>query len=368
MGRLGLKGIGKLFGNSRGLDRLHIEVGPGEIVGLTGPSGAGKTTTCRMIAGLEFPSEGEVLFDGKPGNSLSTQDRNVAFMFESYALYPHFTVLDNITFPLRAPKHKNRYTSEEIRKRVSDLIQLVEIESLEGRFPNELSGGQKQRVALCRTLVQEPSVYLLDEPISHLDAKLSYRLRGEIRRRLIQTDIPTLWTTPNALEALSIADRVLVLVNGRVQQTGTPQEIYRHPANTEVARLVGDPPINLVIGNIEREDGTLFFRHSSFRLPLGEPLRNRLESKAKGESVTLGIRPTEIQILECPTEEEGHAGEVYVFEPFGKYVILSVRLGGDVIKAKISHLRTYQPGERVKLRFDESNLLAFDASAGQMIL
>jgi multiple sugar transport system ATP-binding protein len=364
--RLELRGIGKQFGKNRALDQLDLEIGPGEIIGMTGPSGAGKTTTCRLAAGLEFPSEGEVCFDGKNSNSLPTQDRNVAFMFESYALYPHFTVLDNITFPLRAPKHRNRYRPEEIERRAAELIQGVEIEGLENRFPNELSGGQRQRVALCRTLIQEPRVYLLDEPISHLDAKLSYRLRGEIRRRLIQTETPTLWTTPNALEALSIADRVVVLVSGRVQQVGPPQEIYRQPANTEVARLVGDPPINLLTGTIGSENGALFFQHDAFRLRLSDTLKSDLEARAKGEKITLGIRPTEIHVLEGPGE--GHAGEVYVFEPFGKYIVLSVRLGEDVIKVKTSHLRLYQPGEKVRLQFEQPNLLAFDPTAGNRVL
>ena len=366
MSRLELRGIGKQFGKNRALDQLDLEIGPGEIVAMTGPSGAGKTTTCRLVAGLEFPSEGEICLDGKNSNSLPTQDRNVAFMFESYALYPHFTVLDNITFPLRAPKHKNRYRPEEIQRRAIELIQGVEIGGLENRFPNELSGGQRQRVALCRTLIQEPRVYLLDEPISHLDAKLSYRLRGEIRRRLIQTETPTLWTTPNALEALSIADRVVVLVGGHVQQMGTPQEIYRHPANTEVARLVGDPPMNLLTGTLGKENGTLFFHHPAFRISLGESFRTGLEARAKGEKITLGIRPTEINVLE--DLGDGHTGEVYVFEPFGKYIILSVRLGGDVIKVKTSHLRLYQPGEKVRLQFEQANLLAFDPVAGNRVL
>jgi ABC-type sugar transport system ATPase subunit len=364
MGRLELKGMGKQFGKNRVLDQLNIEIEPGEVVSLTGPSGAGKTTTCRIIAGLETPSEGEVLLNGREITPLSPQQRGTAFMFESYALYPHLTVFDNIAFPLRAPKNKGQYTMEGIKKRVWELLQFVEIEALEGRFPNELSGGQKQRVALCRALIQGPSIYLLDEPISHLDAKLSYRLRGEIRRRLIQTETPTLWTTPNALEALSIADRVVVLVRGRVQQVGSPQEIYRHPANTEVARLVGDPPINLLTGTIGRENGTLFFQHDAFRLPLSESLKTSLEARARGK-ITVGIRPTEIHVMEGPGE--GDTGEVYVFEPFGKYVILSVRLGNEIIKVKTSHLRPYQPGEKVGLQFEDSNLLAFDTETGQKI-
>lgn len=367
MGRLELKEIGKQFGGSRALDAVDLDVGPGEILGLTGPSGAGKTTTCRIIAGIESPSEGEIRIDERVVNAQSPQQRGVSFMFESYALYPHFSVFKNVAFPLRAPGQKGRYSPGEIARRVSKMMSLMEIEGLEGRLPSELSGGQKQRVALCRALIQEPTAFLLDEPISHLDAKLRYKLRGEIRRRQIRMEVPTVWTSPDAMEALSIADRVAILVGGRLQQVGPPEEVYRRPATVEVARLVGDPAMNLLAGTLSREDRNLIFRHPAVQFRLSGALRQKLESNGATEEVILGIRPTEVRILNERPETARHTGEVYVFEPFGKYGILSVRLGQDIIKVKTPSAHSYRPGKTVKLDFQESNLVAFDPKMGRAI-
>src|SRR5687768_8159453 len=179
--------------------------------------------------------------DGVRVTAVPAERRRIAFMFESYALYPQLTVFDNVAFPMRAPAARRR-TASEVAARVHELLRFVELDGLERRRPNELSGGQKQRVALCRALVQEPRAWLLDEPISHLDAKLRHMLRGAIRRRLIGTSTPTIWASPDAVEALAIADRVAVLVEGRILQVAPPAEIYRRPATVEVARLVGDPP------------------------------------------------------------------------------------------------------------------------------
>jgi len=368
VGRLELKGIEKRFGELQALDAIDLEIPPGEILGLTGPSGAGKTTTCRIIAGIESPTAGEVRLADRGVNALTPQERGVAFMFESYALYPHFSVLDNILFPLRAPGQEGRYSSEEIERRVFELMRLVEIEGLERRLPSELSGGQKQRVALCRALVQEPTAYLLDEPIAHLDAKLRHKLRGEIRRRQIQLDVPTVWTSPDALEALSVSDRVAVLVKGRVQQIGAPKEVYHRPASVEVARLVGDPAMNLLTGRLEREEGKLIFRHPAVCISVDDPLRRKLETNGRRDRIVLAIRPTEIGVLEADGGGEGHRGEVHVYEPFGKYGILCVRLGEDVVKVKTHKLRNYRPGETVSLDFGEAELLAFDLEGGRAIV
>ena len=367
MGRLELTGIGKQFGKDWALRKLNLEIGPGEIVGLTGPSGAGKTTTCRIIAGFEMPSEGEVRIDGKAIDSIAPQNRDTAFMFESYALYPHFTVFDNIAFPLRASKNKGKYTRKEIGRRVRELTEFVEIEALESRFPHALSGGQRQRVALCRALVQEPSVYLFDEPISHLDAKLSHRLRGEIRRRLVQMEAPTLWTTPNAMEAISVSDRVAFIVRGRVLQIGSPHEVYRRPTTVEVGRLVGDPPLNTLTGRLVIEGDDLVFRNPALRLPLPDELRDRLEINGKGREIVLGIRPTEIKLMRGSARHDGPLGEVYIYEPFGKYAIVTVSLGDDMVKVRTKETRPYRHGETARLNFDNVNFLAFDPSTGQIV-
>jgi multiple sugar transport system ATP-binding protein len=367
MSEISLHEITKKFGTNPAIENLSIAIGPGEILGVTGPSGAGKSTVCRMIAGLESPSSGEVRFDGRPVNTLPPQARNTAFMFESYALYPHYTVFENISFPLLSPGNRRRYSAAQIKERVSELVRLVEIEGLEQRLPAELSGGQKQRVALCRALIQEPSVYLLDEPISHLDAKLNHKLRGEIRRRIINKDVPTLWTSPNGIEILSVADRAVVLVGGRVQQIDTPREIFRHPATIEVARLIGDPPMNLLAGCLGDDRGGLWFRHPAFALLLEEPLRKRLESTSAQRQIIVGVRPSGIHLVDDSGTKEGVPGEIYVCEPLGKCSIVSVRIGNDLIKVKTDGYMDYRSGQLVRLHFRGSEVMAFDQASGRVI-
>jgi ABC-type sugar transport system ATPase subunit len=363
MSRLALRGVGKVFGSTRALHDVHLEVGPGEILGVTGASGAGKSTLCRVVAGLEAPSEGQVVLDGTEATTIAPERRRVAVMFESYALYPQLTVFENVAFPLRAPGAR-RLTRAEIAARVRELLGFVELEQLEHRRPGELSGGQKQRVALCRALVQEPRAWLLDEPISHLDAKLRHVLRGAIRRRLVATETPTLWTSPDAGEALAVADRVAVLVAGRVVQAATPAEIYRRPATVDVARLVGDPPMNLLQGALVNESGTLRFRHAAFTLSVPAPARATLERRVHPDGVVVGLRPSEIRVA------DGHGatrGEVWIWEPLGKFGILTVRLGPDMVKLKVGKSRGWTPGESVSLDLGAAEPVIFDSATGAAV-
>ena len=363
MSRLALRGIGKVFGATRALDDVHLEVGPGEILGVTGASGAGKSTLCRVVAGLEAPSEGDVVLDGADATAIAPERRRVAVMFESYALYPQLTVFENVAFPLRAPGAR-RLTRDELTARVRELLRFVELEQLEDRRPGELSGGQKQRVALCRALVQEPRAWLLDEPISHLDAKLRHVLRGAIRRRLVATETPTLWTSPDAGEALAVADRVAVLVGGRVVQAATPADIYRKPATVDVARLVGDPPMNLLPGVLVDEGGALRVRHAAFTLSVPPPTRATLERRGALESIVIGLRPSEIRVAD---DQGGTRGEVWIWEPLGKFGILTVRLGPDVLKLKIAKSRGWTPGESVALQLGAAEPVIFDAATGAAV-
>jgi multiple sugar transport system ATP-binding protein len=353
MAGLELRGIGKGFGATRALDDVHLEVKPGEIVGVTGPSGAGKSTLCRIVAGVETPSEGDVFLDDTRVTSLPPERRRAAFMFESYALYPHLTVFENVAFPLRAPGAPR---IPDIHAVVREVLRFVELENLEARLPGELSGGQKQRVALCRALVQTPRAWLLDEPISHLDAKLQHILRGAIRRRLVTTDTPTIWTSPDAGEALAVADRVAVLVGGRVLQMASPAEIYRRPATVEVARLIGDPPMNLLGGTLIEDAGALRFQHAGFstRLP------RRLVPSGASRQAVLGLRPSDIQVV----DHGGVRGEVWVWEPLGKYGILTARLGPDLVKVKVAKTRSWAPGETVALSLGAAEPVLFDAATG----
>jgi ABC-type sugar transport system ATPase subunit len=363
MSHLALRGIGKVFGGTRALDHVELEVGPGEILGVTGASGAGKSTLCRVVAGLEPPSEGDVVIGGAVATLLAPECRRVAMMFESYALYPQLTVFDNVAFPLRAPGAP-RLTRAAVAERVRELLRFVELDDLESRRPAELSGGQKQRVALCRALVQEPRAWLLDEPISHLDAKLRHVLRGAIRRRLVATDTPTVWTSPDAGEALAVADRVAVLVAGRVAQIATPAEIFRRPGTVDVARLIGDPPMNLLRGGLVDEGGTLRFHHDAVAVSLPARLRGPLERRDRRDGVVLGLRPSDIRV------RDGHGsmrGEVWIWEPLGKFGILTVRLGGDLVKIKVTKSRGWTPGESVLLDLSAAEPVLFDAATGAAV-
>lgn len=357
-----LRNVSRTFGAVEALRDLDLELGPGEILGLTGPSGAGKTTTCRIIAGLEQPDSGAVFIDGKDMRGVPAQHRGVAFMFESYALYPHMSVRENLCFPLQSAINRDRYTRAEIDERVDNLLVLTEMTALQHRRPSELSGGQKQRVALCRALAQEPDIYLLDEPIAHLDAKLRHKLRGEIRQRLSSREAPTLWCTPDAMEAIAVGDRVAVLSSGRLQQLGRPEELYLSPKNVTVAKLVGDPPINLIAGRLQRFNEVLRFEHPQIRVALPESMARRASAETFGDEVILGIRPTSIDI--GINDPEAPQAEVYTVEPFGKHSIVTMILGNDRLKAKTFDSVSCQTGEQLRLGLRVGELTLFDGDTG----
>jgi ABC-type sugar transport system ATPase subunit len=357
---LELQGIDRRWGDTRALDAVSLSVEPGEILGVTGPSGAGKSTLCRIVAGVAAPTQGEVCVDGEPVTHVPPERRRVAIMFESYALYPHLSVFDNVAFPLRAPGAPT-LSREILGELVREMLRFVELDHLEHRRPAELSGGQRQRVALSRALVQDARALVLDEPISHLDAKLRHTLRGAIRRRLVGGSTPTIWTSPDAAEVLAVADRVAVLVGGRVRQVGVPAEIHRRPAHLDVARLVGDPPLNLLEGELAAGDGGLVFRHPALTRALPDALRHRLAALPATARVVLGLRPAELRVgpstAPCPAR-------VWVWEPLGRYGILSVRLGHDVVRLKVERGRSFQPGEAVTLDLAGAEPLLFDATHG----
>jgi len=332
-----------------------------EVVAVLGPSGAGKTTALRLVAGLIRPTAGAIRLRGVEVTTWPAQRRNVGMMFESYALYPHLTVYQNCAFAL-GPLGLRAGTAA--RERITGIARVIEIDTLLDRYPHMLSGGQRQRVALCRTLVREPAVFCLDEPIAHLDARLRHRLRGELKRLLQARALPTLWTTPDGLEAMAVADRLVVLLGGEVVQVGPPEEVYGSPATTRVARLLGDPPINLLAATLAREGDRLAAAGPGFRVPLGEDLARRLES-CGGERVILGVRPTDISIAR--EGDQGLRAEVYVWEPLGKWGILSAQLGPHLVKVKVPGHATFAPGEVVSLRLDAARLYAFDSRTGRKL-
>nr|WP_255607598.1 ABC transporter ATP-binding protein [Ancylobacter sp. Lp-2] len=367
------RGISKSF-SSKGqphkvLAEIGIEVKPGELLALTGPSGAGKTTFCRILAGLERPDAGAVELGGRAMAEVPAGQRGVALMFESYALYPHLTVRGNALSPLQAPG--GRLSPADADKRVDEVLELLEIRHLHERLPGALSGGQKQRVALARLLVQSPSLYLLDEPISHLDAKLRHKLRGEIRRRLSGLPVPTIWSTPDGMEALSVGDRVAVIDHGRLEQLGTPEEIWLRPASTRVAKLLGDPPMNLIDGELSRENGAVVFTRRALKVTLTGALARAAE-RASGAGVTLGVRPDAIGFA-APDAPDAVPAEVYSNEPFGKHAIVTIDLGSLLAKVKTSMAQSEALGadggigRSVGLTFPVEGMVLFDGATGRAL-
>jgi len=357
---LALRQVSKTFGKTLALDAASFDVAPGEVVALTGPSGAGKSTTCRLIAGFETPDRGRIELGGRDITDLAPGARGIAYMFESYALYPHLTVFENAASPLRAPAAKVRLGEPEIRKRVMESLEFLDIGRLAERLPSQLSGGQRQRVALGRALAQTPDVLLLDEPISHLDAKLRHRLRGEIKRRLNRLSAPVIWCTPDGVEALSVGDRVIVIIGGEIEQIGSAEDIWTKPRTTRVARLIGDPPMNLITGTVRRANGRAVLDASGVPIPLddGAPPGVR-----EGMHLTIGVRADGTALAE-PGAPNALPAEVYAVEPFGKWAIVTARFAGELVKLKVPELPHASPGTAVGLVVRDSHWRHFDASSG----
>ncbi len=282
-----LKDLSKYFGNVRAVNDLNLEIKDSEFVALLGPSGCGKTTTLLTIAGLYKPTKGYVYFNDRIINDVPPKDRKIGMVFQSYALYPHMTVFNNIIFPLRLKK----IPREEMRRRAIDVANLVHIEELLDRKPGQLSGGQQQRVALCRALIKEPEILLLDEPLSNLDAKLRVTMRSELKRLQKDLGITTIFVTHDQVEAMTMADRIAVLNEGILQQFSTPYELYNHPKNLCVAGFIGNPPINLIDVSFERSNGRFSLKGKDFRVEFPRELAIGMEGDLSGSELVLGIRP-----------------------------------------------------------------------------
>jgi multiple sugar transport system ATP-binding protein len=352
--------VGKTFPDgTRALVDLDLHVNDGEFMVLVGPSGCGKSTALRLLAGLEQPSEGEIRIDGERVNELSPQERNVAMVFQNYALYPHMSVRANLAFPLRMA----RLAKEEIDKRIAHAAELLELTPLLNRMPRELSGGQRQRVAMGRAIVREPRVFLMDEPLSNLDARLRVQIRAEIADLQARLGVTTLYVTHDQVEAMTLGHRVAVMNAGRLQQIAPPQELYERPANTFVARFLGSPGMNILASRLRQRDAKLEFEFAGRWLAVpqdGHSPTASLEAQVD-RKVFAGIRPEAIEIAEpggaalelrlAAVEVLGHEQLLY-FDLDDPQTKLIVRLPGGAAPTV---------GEILALRLDTHALYFFDA-------
>ncbi len=362
MATLSLRGLRKEYGDLVALDDLNLDVRDGEFFVLLGPSGAGKTTTLKCIAGLETPTAGRVEIDGRDMTEVEPYDRNVAMAFENYALYPQKTVFENMSFPLKSKRY--RVSEEEARKRVEGVAETLGIRHLLQRLPRELSGGQRQRVALGRVLVRPADVFLLDEPLSHLDAKLQVEMRAELKSLGEMQSTTSFYVSHDYREALALGDRIGVLREGRLIQVGTGEEVWQRPADTFVARTFGQPEINLVTGElVDGPEGCLFRSRDG---EIEVPLPNR--PAPPGTAVQLGIRPLDLEVAdgETPPDTVTLAGRVYVVERLGRELEVSVKIGENLI-AVVTGKASKDPDEQVTIYFSSSRLLLFEGETGKRI-
>ncbi len=330
---ISFQNVTKKFGDLSVVDDLSLEIAEGEFVVLLGPSGCGKTTTLRMLAGLETVSSGDIYIGDERVNDVPTQQRDLAMVFQSYALYPHMTIAENIGYPLRVRKVEKN----ERGNRVARVAKVLEIEALLDRKPRQLSGGERQRVALARAIVREPRAYLMDEPLSNLDARLRVQMRGELKRLQHQLGTTTIYVTHDQAEAMTLASRVAVMKKGRLQQFDTPLNIYNRPANRFVAEFVGNPGMNFLDGKIERG----VFVSDSIRIPVNQP----------DAVVTLGIRPEHVHVLTQP-QDGAIPASVYVTELMGNETFVFLSVGSHRLIARAAADFRAEVESTVWLRFE----------------
>lgn len=366
MVKVEMENLCKYFEDVKAVEDLDIKVGDGEFLTFLGPSGCGKTTTLRMIAGLETPTEGRIFFDGEDVTDLSPRDRNVAMVFQEYALYPHLTAFENIAFPL---ENLDDVEVGEKEKKVREIAELLKIPELLDRKPKELSGGQRQRIALGRAIVRDPSVFLLDEPLANLDAKLRIEMRSELKEMQSKLGISTVYVTHDQVEAMTMADRIAVLKNGELVQVSGPNELYSQPENTWVATFIGNPGMNVLDCSLREEgDEERVLDGGEFKITIGKELADLIERKNESSELNVGVRPDELgyKKKEPKATENYVEGDVGVLEPIGNAMIVNVRVGDRTIKIKTGVESPPEPGEKIYLVFDVDSLFFFD-NQGELI-
>ena len=364
MAEIILRDIEKYFGAAYVIRKLNLTIGLGEFVVLLGPSGCGKTTTLRAIAGLEEIDSGDILIGGEPVQRLEASERDIAFVFQLFALYPHLTAFDNIAFPLRARGGR----AKEVDARVKDVAKSLQITHLLKLRPSALSGGDMQRVAIARALVRRPKALLMDEPIGALDAKLRESMRAELKRLHLESQATTVYVTHDQVEAMALADRIAVMNEGVLQQVGAPVEVYRNPANLFVAQFVGSPVMNVskavVTPGGERAAVRVGDGDSSFEVP-ARSLPAALKANGGAETM-LGVRPEGIRVGLEPFAKASRI-EAHLIEPLGAYDIVDLKLGSQFIRARTTSGLVARPGTMVWAELDPAQLHFFDPATGDAL-
>jgi multiple sugar transport system ATP-binding protein len=360
MASVSFQSIEKTFGTTKVIHGIGFDIHDGEFMVLVGPSGCGKSTLLRMLAGLEEISAGTIAIDGRVVNDMESKDRDIAMVFQSYALYPHMTVADNMAFSLKLRKA----APATIEERVARAAKILNLEPYLKRYPRELSGGQRQRVAMGRAIVRDPKVFLFDEPLSNLDAKLRVAMRGEIKALHQRLKTTTVYVTHDQVEAMTMADRIVVMHDGRVEQIGTPLELYDRPGNLFVAQFIGSPAMNVIEGTVGRNDGAWHVEAAGrVRWPLGTAVRY---GAGEGRRVTYGIRPEHLDLARS-SGEPSVPGEIIVVEPTGAETELLVKVGEAQI-VLVTHGRpVVNPGDRIALALDPAMVHVFDKETGQRL-
>ena len=343
--------VGKWFDESVAVDDFSLDVKDGEFIVLVGPSGCGKTTLLRLLAGLEEIDKGDIFIDDHLVNDVDSKDRNIAMVFQNYALYPHMDVFDNIAFGLKLRK----YPKDKIKSRVQDAAKILRIENLLERKPKELSGGEKQRVALGRAIVRHPKVFLFDEPLSNLDAKLRVQMRAEIKKLHSQLKTTMIYVTHDQVEAMTMGDRIVIMNEGKSQQVGSSLDVYQNPRNLFVSGFIGSPPMNFITGYLKNGKLT----NEKFSIDLNKYTEVK---KLEGMRAILGVRPEDIYL-----SKDGLELPLLVTEPLGNETLLHMDVGQDIFVAKVKIEDTMDMRQPPKIKFDIDKIYLFDIDTEQRI-
>lgn len=358
MAKLALEHLHCWYGQTHAVDDQNLVVEDGELCVLLGPTGCGKTSTLRMIAGFVRPASGDIYLDGERINDLYPGNRNIAMIFQSYALYPHMTVREQFAFPLKATK----MPAKEIERRVQEMADFLHMHELMDRYPAELSTGQRQRVAVGRAVIRRPKLFLMDEPLSQLDARLRVEMRANLRRLQQDLGITTIYVTHDQTEAQSVGDKIVVMRLGRIQQVGSPLEVYRNPANLFVAGFIGSPPMNFLDCRLEQRESQIYVRNNNFAFPLRPELAQRVSDIPSEQQLVLGVRPEHIQ-LSPEARPNTVPAEVYVLEPQSNELIVDLKLGDLTLKMRGDKREMgFKPqlNQKVWMEFQQEYLHLFD--------